>query len=461
MLLCAGLLPYLLLLQGARAGAVVSWGQTDTWRGLWAHVLRRDYGPLQVASGRGGASPSGTLGAWLADLVRQIGWWGAPFLLLGLAQSVRDREHAGLGIAVPMVPLLAVLVFSVLWGLTATDPLHREILARFWQEPDIVCVAWCGWGVAELGRLSRARWVEPVVASGLALGALGLNAGEMDHHRSRVVRDYGAEILRAAPSGAVLFTKGDLITNTTRYLQLAEGVRPDVQIVDQELLGYPWYAAQIGQRYPDLHLPGRRYMPGAEDGFFMKQLLDANFGQRAILVCGGVKQGDLTSDGSYGRWPYGLCEIVHRGDEPINVDEWLAESEAALPRIAFAEGSPGRLPERESFPAGSWESVAWGDYWEVRANRGVQLITVAGADPARRRYLAVAASIFEGIIEANPEVGPQVYKDLVIALGRQGLETPEARARQVTALRHYLKVAPPDDPLLPGLERELARLAAP
>lgn len=90
LLLCAGLLPYLLLLQGARAGAVVSWGQTDTWRGLWAHVLRRDYGPLQVASGRGGASPSGTLGAWLADLVRQIGWWGAPFLLLGLAQSVRD-----------------------------------------------------------------------------------------------------------------------------------------------------------------------------------------------------------------------------------------------------------------------------------------------------------------------------------------------------------------------------------
>ncbi len=60
----------------------------------------------------------------------------------------------------------------------------------------------------------------------------------MDHHASRVVRDYGAEILRAAPPGAVLFTKGDLITNTTRYLQLAEGMRPDVRVIDQELLGY-------------------------------------------------------------------------------------------------------------------------------------------------------------------------------------------------------------------------------
>ncbi len=64
-------------------------------------------------------------------------------------------------------------------------------------------------------------------------------------------------------------------------------------------------------------------MPGAEDGFFMKQLLDANFGRRPILICGGVKQGDLTADASYGRWPNGLCEVVRRGDEPINVDEWL------------------------------------------------------------------------------------------------------------------------------------------
>jgi hypothetical protein len=433
----------------------VSWGETETWQGLWNHVLRRDYGALHVATGRGGGSPLATAQAWLSDLVRQVGWWGFPFMLLGLVQSVRERAHARLGIAVPIVAVLAVVVFALLWGLTVADPLHREILARFWQEPDIVCFAWCGYGVAELAKIPAVRAASPFVASGLALAALGMNAEEMDHHSSRIVRDYGAEVLRPAPPGAVLFTKGDLITNTTRYLQLAEGVRPDVRIVDQELLGYPWYARQIARQYPDIRLPGRRYMPGAADGFFMKQLLGANFGRGPILICGGVKQGDLTADSTYGRWPHGLCELVHRGDEPVNVEAWLAESEAALPR--FTAG--GRLPT--SYPPGSWESIAWGDYWEVRANRGAHLIALAGADPARRPYLADAEGIFEGIIDSNPGVTPQVYKDLVIAIGRQGLETQADRARQIDALKRYLKVAPADDPMLPGLQRELSRLSAP
>jgi hypothetical protein len=248
----------------------------------------------------------------------------------------------------------------------------------------------------------------------------------------------------------VIFTKGDLITNTTRYLQIAEGMRPDVRIIDQELLGFGWYARQIAETYRDVRLPGPRYAPGAPDGFAMKQLLDLNFGQWPILVCGGVKEGDVSSDATYGRWPWGLCEIVHRGSEAVNVDEWLVESDAALPRIAFG---------RESRPPGSWEDIAWGDYWQVRLNRGIQLMSVAGADVGRRRYLAAAAMIFQGIIEANPSVTPNAYKDLVLAIGRQGLETPEDRARQVAALRSYLRVAPPDDPSLPGLERELARLS--
>ena len=83
------------------------------------------------------------------------------------------------------------------------------------------------------------------------------------------------------------------------------------------------------------------------------------------------------------------------------------------------------------------------------------------AAPARRPYLAAAESIFEGIIDSNPGVTPQVYKDLVIVIGRQGLETQADRARQIDALERYLKVAPADDPMLPGLQRELSRLGAP
>jgi hypothetical protein len=457
-LVAIGLLPYLLLVTVRHDDAVVSWGTTNTWSGFWTHVLRRDYGPLRVANGRGGATPSGTLDAWFGDLVGELGWWGGPLLVTGLVAAARSGTHLHLGRAVTLVPVVGVLVFALLWGLPASDALHREILARFWQEPDVVCFAWCGWGVAAIGSFARSRsatspaWrlLEPTVAGGLALASLGLHAREMDHHANRVVRDYGAEILRAAPMGAVLLTKGDLITNTTRYLQLAEGVRPDVHVVDQELLGYEWYGRQIAARYPDIRLPRARYAPGASDGFFMKELLDENFGRWPILICGGVKEGDLTADATYGRWPYGLCEMVHRGSEPVNVDDWLRESEAALPRIAFGA---------ELRPRGSWEDIAWGDYWQVRVNRGIQLISIAGADPSRRRYLATAATIFQGVIESDPSPPPQVYKNLALAIGRQGLETADDRARAAAAWREYLKVAPPDDPQLPGIQKELARLS--
>jgi hypothetical protein len=289
-----------------------------------------------------------------------------------------------------------------------------------------------------------------MVASAVVLAALGLRGAKMNRDENHVVEDYGAEILRAAPPHALLLTKGDLITNVTRYLQLSNGTRADVEIVDQELLGYEWYGREIHARYPDVRLPGPRYSPGAADGYAMKQLLDSNADRGApILICGGVREGDASANGTYGFWPFGFCELAHLGSEPMNVDAWLRESEDALPRIAFGD---------EARPPGSWEEITWTDYWAVRANRGAQLITIAGADPGRRRYLAEAATTFERLIATCPTPPPLVYKDLAIAIGRQGLATPADRARAANAWRHYLDVAPPEDPQRPGIEKELARL---
>ena len=88
-------------------------------------------------------------------------------------------------------------------------------------------------------------------------------------------------------------------------------------------------------------------------------------------------------------------------------------------------------------------------------------MAIAGADPARRHYLAAAAVIFQEIVESDPSPPPQTFKDLALAIGRQGLETADDRARAASAWRLYLKVAPPDDPQIPGIEKELARLSTP
>ena len=47
---------------------------------------------------------------------------------------------------------------ALLGNLPVTDPLHRGIVARFWQQPDIVVFTLCGFGIAELARRIPGPW---------------------------------------------------------------------------------------------------------------------------------------------------------------------------------------------------------------------------------------------------------------------------------------------------------------
>jgi len=449
----AGLLPYVYLPFAAAGSSPVTWGVADTWSGFWTHVLRREYGTFQLAATgiAEGAAAGETAAAWARDLWSQVGPWGLLLAGLGVLAIALSARRRALGVATLAAPVLSVAVVVVLGNLPVTRSPYKEIVSRFWQQPDIFVFILCGAGVAELGR----RWhrAVPAALGGAALLLLpALRFRDMDRRESTLVRQYGAEILRAAPPGALMLTRGELITNTVRYLQLSEGRRPDVSVVDVELLGFAWYRPHIAAHHPDVVIPGPRYMPGASDGFVVKQLFDANIARAPILVCGSLKPGDTSSDTTYGRWPFGLCEIVRPGTQPVNVDEWIHDSEDALPRIDF-RGQP--------HPPGSWEDIVWGDYWEVRQSRAAQLLNVAGADPSRRRYIEVAADILQGTVEDDPAPPAHFYKNLALALGRQGIDTPEMCARTATAWKKYLAAAPKTDPQLPAIAKEVARLTAP
>jgi hypothetical protein len=462
----AGLLPYAYLPLATRHHAVVSWGAADTWSGFLTHVLRREYGTFQLAPtgvAGPGATSTETLGAWLSDVLEQVGALGGALAVLGLLASLRNVAVAergtiarnalrGMGGALVLVApvVLSVGVLATLGNLPVSDVLHRGIVARFWQQPNLFVCLWCGAGLATLGTLVGARFEIPA-ALVIALAAFGFRFSAMDRSKSMLVREYGASILRAAPPHALLFTKGDLITNTVRYLQLAENERPDVRIVDQELLGLPWMRTQVFLEYPDVVIPGARYMPGASDGFTMKELLDKNVGRSPILICGGVKAGDTSADATYGLWPWGLCDRVNRGADPVNLDAWVKDSEVALPTIDFAD---------QAHPKGSWEDIVWSDYWEVRQERAAQLLRLAGHDPAKHKYIVLAGQILSSLVAENPDAPAHIYRNLATALGRAGLDTREQKARAADAWQHYLDVTPNSDSQRAAIEQEVRRLRA-
>ena len=70
---------------------------------------------------------------------------------------------------------------------------------------------------------------------------LWLHYDKMDQSRNDYVYNYGLMNLEKLPNDALLIVKGDVITNSVRYLQRCEGYRPDVQHLDQSMMTYEWF----------------------------------------------------------------------------------------------------------------------------------------------------------------------------------------------------------------------------
>jgi hypothetical protein len=449
--LALGLVPYLYLWFAARTPAEVSWGNTGTWSGFLTHVLRSEYGTFQLAAPIVVTYPTplSVARAFVEDIATQLPWWALVLVVLGIVAAVRQRRNGGgLSLILLVLAALPTIAMVALARFPVTPALYRAILARFWQQPELYLCAVAGYGWT---LVSEGRPALVLRALGVVLCALPpvLRFAQMDHHDDRTVRSYGAEILRAARPGALLLTRGDLITNTTRYLQFAERLRPDVRIVDQELLGFDWHCERLRTLHPELSIPTGRYLPGAPDSFSIASLIDDNFDRSPIWVCGGHRPGDQTWETRYVERPMSLCAALCRANDSAEADRWVPESEVALPRI--------ERPDRRRQP-GSWEAVAVHDHWAARTARANALMEFAGRDSARRWLLSLASRTLEEIAAHDPDPEPESYKLRAQALGRLGLDTPEQEAEAREAWRAYLRVAPSSDPLLPAIREEILRL---
>jgi hypothetical protein len=59
---------------------------------------------------------------------------------------------------------------------------------------------------------------------------------QCDFSRSHLRRHYGEAHLGPMPKNAVMIVKGDIITNSMRYLRVCENMRPDTTHLDQSMM---------------------------------------------------------------------------------------------------------------------------------------------------------------------------------------------------------------------------------
>ena len=116
-----------------------------------------------------------------------------------------------------------------------------------------VFTIWIGLGVLQI-----ALWIEKImskkmaaivatVITFLAVPALMAQQEWNDHDRSQktLPRDLARNYLESCPPNAILFSFGDNDTYPLWYAQEVEGIRPDVRVVVNSLLGSDWYMKEL------------------------------------------------------------------------------------------------------------------------------------------------------------------------------------------------------------------------
>ena len=254
------LLTYLYLPLRARTHPAYNWGDPETLSALYYHVTGRLFAPLMFHQ-----KPEfvlDRLAAWSQNLPMEFSWLLVTAAAVGLALFWRRRADRPLA-------LLLTWMFVADLGFVVNYAIYNGYIYFI---PSYIVMSVCaGRGLLGLWhalepRLEQGR--RPVFAALGVVCALALVPVQAIGHRgvslsgNWTCEDYGRNLLASVPPHGILIENGD---NTAApvilYLQIVQGVRPDVVLVRRDLLSgiYDshshswanfWYFDDLKRRYP-------------------------------------------------------------------------------------------------------------------------------------------------------------------------------------------------------------------
>ncbi len=242
LLVLPGLSIYLYLPLRSAADPPMDWGNPETWRGFLAHVTREQYRFAITDTPRSLGLTLRQVVAWCGIFLEQFTPWLVPVILLGAWRHLRAERKGGL--------LLAAVFAAGGAGIMVllNTRLEREPLTAyrsFYLPAYVAAAVWLGLGLELLTRWMSAiapRRPWPRGASSMAILAvpatlLWLHYVPNQRRDYPFARDYATNLAATMKRDAIFFPSSDHATFPLVYLQLVEGLRPDVTIGGK--YGYP------------------------------------------------------------------------------------------------------------------------------------------------------------------------------------------------------------------------------
>jgi tetratricopeptide (TPR) repeat protein len=216
-----GLSPYLYLPLRSRANPRLDWGNPETIRGTLDVILRRDAWERAWLE-----SPADLLTA-AGDLLLRIGtelfWLGAVLAVVGVLWA-RAKKW-------PLLLLLLAVLGNYLAMALHGSRSDLFIWYRYYIPTFVIFALLAGLGL----EIVRERLSSKLAAAALLLPLTMLVVGYPQFDRSdyRIADDFSRTLLSTLPPGAHLSATDDNILFVLIYLQLVEGVRPDIDLILQ------------------------------------------------------------------------------------------------------------------------------------------------------------------------------------------------------------------------------------
>ncbi|KAM5178906.1 protein O-mannosyl-transferase TMEM260 isoform 4-T4 [Callospermophilus lateralis] len=238
-----------------------------------------------------------------------------------------------------------------------------------------------------------------------------------DQRTNTVIDKFAKNLLDSMPHDAIILLRGDLPGNSLRYMHYCEGLRPDISLVDQEMMTYEWYLPKMAKHLPGVHFPGNRWnpvegiLPSGMVTFNLYHFLEINK-QKETFVCIGIHEGDPTWKKNYSLWPWGSCDKLVPSEIVFNPEEWIK-----LTRNIY-----NWTEEYGRFDPSSWESVANEEMWQARMKTPFFIFSLAETtdmpSKVKTQLYSHAYKLYKEIVYLQKEHPVNWHKNYALACER-------------------------------------------
>ncbi|MCX8044353.1 MAG: DUF2723 domain-containing protein [Desulfobacterota bacterium] len=243
-LFCAGFLPYLYLPIRARMAPPLNWGDPRSWEAFFWHVSGKQYRVWMFASLDTMARQAGH---FFNLVLSSLGYLPAIFIPLGIYLLVQRHRSTFL---FSLIVFAVDVLYAVNYDIKDIDPYFLPAL--------LMCCLWTATGMAGCAaylfrRFQNANLWLALCLCCMPLVPLMVNYRDVAMHNDTHAEQYTTALLSGlAPNALVLSYQWDYFCSPFYYLQLVEGKRPDVVMIEVLLLKRSWYLAQLERTYPTL-----------------------------------------------------------------------------------------------------------------------------------------------------------------------------------------------------------------